>query len=177
MANVYAFVGNRPTYMVDPNGEFGVLAIAAVVFGGWAIYQVYDAFSDLAEIENVGMYGTIGAPGIQDKVAKIQDSACQIAENMPGTMITGPGTLPGHAFPLDDLVDAAIDLRKLSKLGQTQNIANKFKTIKSTMTGAGYDFIYSKSSNFGGYFKRPRGNPNNLPSPKEINSTLNELIL
>jgi RHS repeat-associated protein len=176
-ANVYAFVGNRPTYMVDPNGEFGVLAIAAVVFGGWAIYQVYDAFSDLAEIENVGMYGTIGAPGIQDKVAKIQDSACQIAENMPGTMITGPGTLPGHAFPLDDLVDAAIDLRKLSKLGQTQNIANKFKTIKSTMTGAGYDFIYSKSSNFGGYFKRPRGNPNNLPSPKEINSTLNELIL
>jgi len=138
------------------------------------MYEVYDAFTELAEVENVGMYGTIGNPEIQEKVSIISDNVCQIASNVPGTSITGPGTLPGHAFPIEDVVDAVMDLRKLSRLGKTQDVANKFKMIKSTMLDAGYEFIHSRSSHFGGYFRRPRGNPNNLPSPKEINSKLDE---
>jgi hypothetical protein len=173
--NVYRYGINNPTNTVDPDGRW-ILPALAIGFGVWAMYEVYDAFSDLSAIENVGINGTIGAPGIQEKVGRIKENVCKIANNVPGTSITGPGTLPGHAFPIEDVVDATKDLRRLSRLGSTQNIASRFNTIKSTMTDAGYDFVHSTSSHFGGYFRRPKGNPNNLPSPKEINAQLDEFI-
>ena len=104
-----------------------------------------------------------------------------IIENVPGTLLTGPVENPHFpGFKGDDIARFALgkvdELDKLRRSARQQELIREFRALRQNMMDLGYNWVNDTGRpEIGGYLRRPKGNPKDLPCPEEVNHALRGL--
>ena len=195
--NLYGMLSNDAIHQIDKDGRIaapviiaGVAVVATIAasvkFAGDAFdvhndavemsqnkpadaTKLMDAFEDGTEAQAIDQYNDHEAQRHATNVENVAD----IADKMPSSSMTGPmNGMPDLKPMLNDVMKATSTMAKCCSRGQFNKAARNFGHLNDAMKKAGYNHVGGAS---GGFYRRPPGNPKNLPDPVDVNKAVKEL--